>query len=50
MSEMIQEYGGMILAAAGTFALLGVLGTILFAQDGLLVRMIDIWGNGGGIL
>lgn len=47
MSEVIEQYGGMILAAAGTFALLGVLGNCLFAGDGLLGQLIVVWGNGG---
>ena len=47
MSEVIEEYGGMILAAAGTLALFGVLGKCMFAQDGLLAQMILAWGNGG---
>lgn len=47
MSEILQEYGGMIIAAAGTFALLAVLGNCLFADDGLLGQLIVVWGNGG---
>ena len=47
MSEIIREYGGFLLAAAGTFAILGILGETIFAQDGMLAELIRYWGIGG---
>ena len=47
MGEVIKEYGGMLLAAVGTFLLLGILGYMFFAEDGLAAQMISAWENGG---
>lgn len=47
MKEIFGEYGSMVLAAAGTFALLMVFRRSLIAPEGLLAQMISYWGNGG---
>lgn len=47
MKEIFEEYGGMMLAAAGTAALLLILRESMLSADGLLAQMISLWGNGG---
>lgn len=47
MTEVIKEYGGMVLAVMGGFFLFAILGSVFLSGDGLLARMIQIWGNGG---
>ena len=47
MSEIIREYGGFLLAAAGTFAILAILGETIFSPDGMLAELIRHWESGG---
>lgn len=47
MSEIIKEYGSMIIAASSTIMFFGLVGTIFFSNNGLLCLLITAWGNGG---
>lgn len=47
MSEVIQEYGAMILASVSTFTFITMIGLLLFSNGGLLAEIIFLWGNGG---
>jgi hypothetical protein len=47
MAEIIREYGGAVLAATGGVLLFGTIGQLLVSQQGILMQMIQIWGNGG---
>ena len=47
MVEVIREYGGLVLAAAGGFLFLGVVGQMLLSHQGIFMQMISAWGNGG---
>ena len=47
MKEVLIEYGGMILAMAGTAALLTILNNSLFSENGLLAQLILFWESGG---
>jgi len=47
MVEVIREYGSAVLAAVGGVLLLGTLGQLLVSREGILMQMIQIWGNGG---
>ena len=46
MNEVVREYGGMLVAAAGTIAMFGILCSMLWSADGLLVRLIESWCMG----
>lgn len=47
MKEVIYEYGSAFLATGGAFLFLGIMGNILFAGDGLFMKMIQAWTYGG---
>ena len=47
MSEVIQEYGAMILASVSTFTFMTMIGLLLFSKGGLLAELIFLWRNGG---
>lgn len=47
MRQVIKEYGSAVLAAVGACLFFGALGSMLLSGDGLLARMILLWGNGG---
>jgi hypothetical protein len=47
MAEVIREYGAAILATIGGILLFGTIGKLLLSQEGILVQMIAMWGNGG---
>lgn len=47
MVEVIREYGGAALAAIGGTLLFGTLGQLLLSGGGILMQMVQIWGNGG---
>ena len=47
MTEIIKQYGEMIIAMVGTIGFFIVMGNLFFACDGMLVNMILIWLNGG---
>ena len=47
MSEVIQEYGAMILASVSTFTFITMIGLLLFFFFVLLAEIIFLWGNGG---
>ncbi len=47
MKEFFTQYGGMILSAAGAFAVLAIFRQNMLLPDGLFVKMILFWGNGG---
>lgn len=47
MKTVIREYGGAVLAAVGGILLFGTLGQLLLSKQGILVQMIQLWGNGG---
>lgn len=42
-----KEYGGAVLAAVGGVVFLGTLGQFLLSRQGLIMQMIEVWGNGG---
>lgn len=47
MAAVVKEYGGAVLAAVGGFVFLGTLGQFLLSRQGLIMQMIEVWGNGG---
>lgn len=47
MKEFFTQYGGMILSAAGAFAVLMIFRQNMLPPDGEFVKMILFWGNGG---
>ena len=47
MTEIIKQYGEMIIATIGTIVFFIVIGNLLLSKDGVLVNMILIWLNGG---
>lgn len=47
MKEVIREYGSTVVTAVGAFLLFTVLGQLFFQPDGLMARMVELWGNGG---
>jgi hypothetical protein len=47
MAEVIREYGGAVLAAVGGTLLFGTIGKLLLSNEGILMQMIGLWGNGG---
>lgn len=47
MKTVIKEYGGTVLAAFGGILLFGTIGELLLSRHGLLMQMIQVWGNGG---
>lgn len=47
MKEVISEYGNAFLATSGMILFLGIMRNILFAGDGLLMKMIQAWAYGG---
>lgn len=49
MSEIIKQYGEVIIAGIGTLAFIGIFLSMMLANDGLLARMIYRWGMGGFI-
>ena len=47
MAAVVKEYGGAVLAAVGGVVFLGTLGQFLLSRQGLIMQMIEVWGNGG---
>jgi hypothetical protein len=47
MTDVIREYGGVILAVAGGILLFSIIGQIFLSHEGILAQMIQVWGNGG---
>ena len=47
MSEIIKEYGGMIIASIATITFFALVSGIIFSKNGLLCMMIAVWQNGG---
>ena len=47
MAAVVKEYGGAVLAAVGGVAFFGTLGQFLLSRQGLIMQMIEVWGNGG---
>lgn len=47
MSEIIKEYGGMIIASIVTITFFALVSGIIFSKNGLLCMMIAVWQNGG---
>jgi hypothetical protein len=47
MAEVIREYGTAILAAVGGLLLFGMIADLFLSGDGVVVQMVQIWGNGG---
>ena len=48
MVEVIKQYGEMVMAMAGTLGFLIIIGNFFLSDNGLLIRMILLWLNGGG--
>lgn len=46
MREMIREYAGAVTAATGGILFMALAGTLLFSENGFLVRFVEIWGSG----
>ena len=47
MAAVVKEYGSAVLAAGGGGVFLGTLGQFLLSRQGLIMQMIEVWGNGG---
>ena len=47
MAALVKEYGGAVLAAVGGVVFFGTLGQFLLSRQGLIMQMIEVWGNGG---
>lgn len=47
MKEIIEEYGGAVLAFAGALSILTLLGFCLSGRGSLLGQFLFLWGNGG---
>ena len=47
MAAVVKEYGSVVLAAVGGVGFLGTLGQFLLSRQGLIMQMIEVWGNGG---
>ena len=47
MAAVVKEYGSAVLAAVGGVVFLGTLGQFLLSRQGLIMQMIEVWGNGG---
>ena len=47
MAVVVKEYGSAVLAAVGGVVFLGTLGQFLLSRQGLIMQMIEVWGNGG---
>ena len=47
MAAVVKEYGGAVLAAVGGVVFFGTLGQFLLSRQGLIMQMIEVWGNGG---
>lgn len=47
MKTIFEEYGGMLLAAAGTFVTVGIYQALFLAPDGLLAAFVTAIGSGG---
>ena len=46
-AAVVKEYGSAVLAAVGGVVFLGTLGQFLLSRQGLIMQMIEVWGNGG---
>ena len=47
MAEIIREYGAAALAAVGGMLFLQTIGQIFLSGDGIFMKMVMLWGNGG---
>ena len=47
MAAVVKEYGGAGLDAGGGGAVFCTLGQFLLSRQGLIMQMIEVWGNGG---
>ena len=47
MAAVVKEYGSAVLAAVGGVVFFGTLGQFLLSRQGLIMQMIEFWGNGG---
>ncbi len=48
MAAVVKEYGSAVLAAVGGVVFFfGTLGQFLLSRQGLIMQMIEVWGNGG---
>ena len=47
MAALVKEYGGGGLGAGGGVVFFGTLGQFLLSRQGLIMQMIEVWGNGG---
>ncbi len=46
MSEIMEEYGGMIIALVGTLLVIAVVASLFRKDDGVISLMFQIWGSG----
>ena len=47
MAAVVKEYGSAVLAAVGGVVFFWHAGTVLLSRQGLIMQMIEVWGNGG---
>ena len=47
MAAVVKEYGSAVLAAVGGVVFFGTLGQFLLSRQGLIMQIIEVWGNGG---
>jgi hypothetical protein len=47
VNQFFKEYGGMILAAAGTFVMFLLFRRMLLSPSGELAQLVLLWGKGG---
>ena len=46
MRAVFEEYGGMLIAAAGSFAMFGILASVLLSDNGTLALLFRKWIGG----
>lgn len=47
MENIIKEYGSVVLAAVGAFAIMAILGNLFAGEESLFTRLLVVCGNGG---
>lgn len=47
MQQVIREYASAAVALLGAALFFGILGGMLLSWNGLLAKLVMVWGNGG---
>lgn len=47
MKEIMDEYGSMFLAVTGMILFLGAMSSVMLSQNGVLMKMVQVWMYGG---